>query len=369
MATAKDRDDSVTAIPAGKTTGDTSATSYEGVVRRSLMILGSNMPDALLHASGEFWKHCQRLSVAPQVCAAVIYGSEKHQHEVARTVIKEAKEGLMEASEASEAPTSSEWEVVVRSGKGASVAAIQKAAGRKATKSTTDRVFFGGFYDDEVIREFAAKLTKEGFMVTYGPKEIEKADVDVLAAEGDPSAMEMPRGDGGVQSQIAAKKDEAEACTTCIPWQKVSRDPAKHEKVSEFAKTFGEIKTSLDVYRLVGDDLNRETSEVFLVIPLDIHSRLAAAPYEVARGQRDRVAVGLDNVMDAASDARCAAFLCVHNHPSGSPKPSDADIELTRDIRRATPPGRVFVDHLIITPGCVYSCVSGRLHKMKAAKK
>jgi len=42
----------------------------------------------------------------------------------------------------------------------------------------------------------------------------------------------------------------------------------------------------------------------------------------------------------------------IHNHPSGDPTPSRADIEMTRDIARAAAPlGVAIHDHIIIGRG------------------
>ena len=42
-------------------------------------------------------------------------------------------------------------------------------------------------------------------------------------------------------------------------------------------------------------------------------------------------------------------FILVHNHPSGDPSPSDADLRMTRRVREAAEVvGIQFVDHLII---------------------
>jgi len=53
--------------------------------------------------------------------------------------------------------------------------------------------------------------------------------------------------------------------------------------------------------------------------------------------------------------ANAAAILLVHNHPSGDPTPSEADIKVTRDLIRAGQLLKIDVlDHVIIgraTPG------------------
>lgn len=57
-----------------------------------------------------------------------------------------------------------------------------------------------------------------------------------------------------------------------------------------------------------------------------------------------------------ALDAHAAAVIAVHNHPSGSLQPSQADIELTRRLRRA---GELLdlplLDHLIVSERGYYS--------------
>lgn len=44
------------------------------------------------------------------------------------------------------------------------------------------------------------------------------------------------------------------------------------------------------------------------------------------------------------------AFVLIHNHPSGDPTPSAADVELTRKIVGACEPmGLYFLDHVVVT--------------------
>lgn len=47
-----------------------------------------------------------------------------------------------------------------------------------------------------------------------------------------------------------------------------------------------------------------------------------------------------------------AAFICVHNHPSGDPTPSNEDIEVTKRLRECGELiGVDFLDHIIIGDG------------------
>ena len=48
--------------------------------------------------------------------------------------------------------------------------------------------------------------------------------------------------------------------------------------------------------------------------------------------------------------AGASAFVLVHNHPSGDPTPSAADVELTRKIYGVCEPmGIYFLDHIVVT--------------------
>ena len=50
-----------------------------------------------------------------------------------------------------------------------------------------------------------------------------------------------------------------------------------------------------------------------------------------------------------ALELNASALILVHNHPSGDPSPSDADISVTRQIERAAEALSISVhDHLIV---------------------
>src|SRR5712691_8516384 len=70
------------------------------------------------------------------------------------------------------------------------------------------------------------------------------------------------------------------------------------------------------------------------------------------RGTIDHTPVYLCEVVKRAFDLGASALILVHNHPSGDPTPSKADIAVTRDIVKAAAPLGVTVhDHIIIGRG------------------
>ena len=67
------------------------------------------------------------------------------------------------------------------------------------------------------------------------------------------------------------------------------------------------------------------------------------------RGTVDHTPVYPREVVKRALELGAAALILVHNHPSGDPTPSKADIAVTQDIKKAGAPlGVVLHDHVII---------------------
>jgi len=70
---------------------------------------------------------------------------------------------------------------------------------------------------------------------------------------------------------------------------------------------------------------------------------------EITDGTLDTLLVHPREVFRAAIAANAAAVVLAHNHPSGDPSPSEADIKVTRDLIRAGQLLKIEVlDHIII---------------------
>src|ERR1700681_3216317 len=70
------------------------------------------------------------------------------------------------------------------------------------------------------------------------------------------------------------------------------------------------------------------------------------------RGTIDHTPVYIRQVIKRALDIGASALILVHNHPSGDPTPSEADIAVTKDIIKAAAAlGVTVYDHLIIGRG------------------
>ena len=100
-------------------------------------------------------------------------------------------------------------------------------------------------------------------------------------------------------------------------------------------------------------DLLREDNrlagvETFQVVLLNTRRRLLRVE-KISDGTLDTLLVHPREVFRAAITAGAAGIILVHNHPSGDPTPSEADIKVTRDLIRAGQLLKIEVlDHVIL---------------------
>jgi DNA repair protein RadC len=67
------------------------------------------------------------------------------------------------------------------------------------------------------------------------------------------------------------------------------------------------------------------------------------------RGTVDHAPVYPREVVRRALELSASAVILVHNHPSGDPTPSSADVDMTRQVIEAARPLRIAVhDHLVV---------------------
>ncbi len=92
----------------------------------------------------------------------------------------------------------------------------------------------------------------------------------------------------------------------------------------------------------------RERVEVFRVLLLDRKNKLIRDRV-MTRGSIDHVPVYVSEVLRSALVLDASAIIMCHNHPSGDPEPSQADIELTGRIVEACKVMEITVhDHIIV---------------------
>jgi DNA repair protein RadC len=91
-----------------------------------------------------------------------------------------------------------------------------------------------------------------------------------------------------------------------------------------------------------------EAREQFRILFLDKKNRLIADEVQ-QQGTVDHTPVYIREVVKRALELSASAIVLVHNHPSGDPTPSRADIDMTKQIADAAKPLGVLIhDHIIV---------------------
>jgi len=100
--------------------------------------------------------------------------------------------------------------------------------------------------------------------------------------------------------------------------------------------------------KLAASLIYRPDTENFIVVHLNARRRPIGFEI-ITHGLLDQLLVHPREVFKSAIVANAAAIVLAHNHPSGDPTPSDADIKVTRDLIKAGQLLRIEVlDHVIL---------------------
>jgi len=95
----------------------------------------------------------------------------------------------------------------------------------------------------------------------------------------------------------------------------------------------------------------RKETEEFRILFLDRKNVLLADEVQ-QKGTVDHTPVYPREVVKRALELGASAIILVHNHPSGDPSPSRADIAMTRDVQAALRALKIELhDHLVIGNG------------------
>jgi DNA repair protein RadC len=115
------------------------------------------------------------------------------------------------------------------------------------------------------------------------------------------------------------------------------------------------IKSSKDIYAVLLADLSDLISEEFWIIYLN-HRNKIIGKEKISSGGLTATIVDLRMLFKGAIERLATSIILAHNHPSGTLKPSQADIKLTNKIKEA---GHILdvqvLDHLIISDTGYYS--------------
>ncbi|HMQ47985.1 MAG TPA: DNA repair protein RadC [Saprospiraceae bacterium] len=116
-----------------------------------------------------------------------------------------------------------------------------------------------------------------------------------------------------------------------------------------------QVTCSKDAYHAIGPHLADLNYEEFWILMLNRTNRIIGKAQISIGGVAGTVVDPKMVFRKALEELACSIILC-HNHPSGNPKPSQADLELTQKLKQAGLAIEIPIfDHLIITEKSYFS--------------
>ena len=202
---------------------------------------------------------------------------------------------------------------------------------RKRLRERFQRSGFDGFHDHEVLE----------FLLTYA---IPQRDVKPIAK----ALLERFGSLSAVFDAPVASLQEIQgiADRSSILIHSIPRIIDRYQK--DRWERRESVNSTRDAVSLLSAELGTERNEVFCLLALNSQNALIAAE-RIQRGTVNRTAVFPRQVVEASLKHRASAVILAHNHPGGDPKPSPADRQLTRKLKKLLNDLDIVVhDHIII---------------------
>lgn len=156
---------------------------------------------------------------------------------------------------------------------------------------------------------------------------------------------------GSLQGLAAASVDELKRMRGIGPDKAVALKAAftlAQRMVREVQRESPALDSPERVADLLREEARAVAVEQFHVILLNTRRRLIRLE-RLSQGTLDTILIHAREVFRPAIAANASAIVLAHNHPSGDPTPSEADIRVTRDLVRAGQLLKIEVlDHVIL---------------------
>lgn len=111
------------------------------------------------------------------------------------------------------------------------------------------------------------------------------------------------------------------------------------------------IRSSKDIADMLMEELRYEKREIVKIIILNVKNNVLKIK-DIAIGGTDFVNITPKDILTEVVKMNAPRMIMVHNHPSGDPTPSKADIDITHRIYECSNLLEIkFLDHIIIGDG------------------
>ena len=125
------------------------------------------------------------------------------------------------------------------------------------------------------------------------------------------------------------------------------------------------IRQPKDAYAYIKNKLMFEKQEKVILLCLNNHLEIVQDKL-LFIGSGDVSLLETKEVFQYTLRSGCNRIILIHNHPSGNPKPSHEDQEITRKIEMMAKHLDIeFIDHIIVGDHCYYSFKSNQIYHSK----
>jgi len=134
----------------------------------------------------------------------------------------------------------------------------------------------------------------------------------------------------------------------------------------EFSLVKKPMLTARSVYETMIPQLKGLRHEECWILFLNDHNYLAGKT-KVSSGGGSSTVIDVRQVIRSALDKGASAIILVHNHPSGNPTPSPADIRQTDAVRKGVGAvGLTLLDHIVVADDSFFSFADDRMYRNNA---
>jgi DNA repair protein RadC len=117
-----------------------------------------------------------------------------------------------------------------------------------------------------------------------------------------------------------------------------------------------ELNQPSQIYQYFSPQMSHLANEKLLVVLLNTKLQFDGQQ-EISTGNVNQTLACVRDILKPVITRGSYAFLLIHNHPSGDPRPSNADTQITQQVRDASSLMQVrFIDHIILGRPSAGSC-------------
>jgi len=216
---------------------------------------------------------------------------------------------------------------------------INNSGHRQRLRERFAKSGFSGFHDYEVLEFLLTYIFRQGDVKPIAKKLIKEFGSFTKVLDAAPSELEKIEGMGKFSAiSLSALRGAL---------QYYFADSVKINKM--------QLSKMTDLVKFVSSQIANKKNEVFIAIYLNEKNEVLDVT-EFSEGTVSQAAAYPRRIVEAALEYKATSIILSHNHPDGVAEPSDSDIQITDEIKKALQLVEVSLqEHIIIANKDYYS--------------